>query len=185
MQYDSDKLTNGLIFDYLIIFDAFKKKKIKLLEIGIFKGGSLQYWADYFTHPETQIVGIDLNIPDITFPENVIVRQCDQNDSESLEALAKEFGGFDIIVDDGAHFRRETENCFRVLWDFVPPGGYYVIEDWAAGYWEDQPSYAGMVELITELIHKTPEIKVAGFNIVLSKGKALAFFRKGEEGWTS
>jgi len=40
-------------------FKALTEKPIKMLEIGILNGGSLQMWKKYF-HPDSVIVGIDI-----------------------------------------------------------------------------------------------------------------------------
>ncbi len=43
--------------------------------------------------------------------------------------------------------------------------------------------YAGMVELINEIIARIPELSISESRVILEKNKALAFFRKGETGW--
>jgi cephalosporin hydroxylase len=41
-------------------FSRFRNKEVVILEIGIFQGGSLQMWKDYFG-PKAKIYGIDIN----------------------------------------------------------------------------------------------------------------------------
>ena len=41
-------------------FTQFRNREIKFLEIGVFHGGSLQMWKNYFG-PKAQIVGVDIN----------------------------------------------------------------------------------------------------------------------------
>ena len=183
MGYDTDKIANGLMENYKTLFSPLQHKKISILEIGILEGGSLLYWDNYFQHPGTVIVGLDLSLPSLEFSDRVKVFKCDQNDNKGLRTIAGEYGPFDIIIDDGSHFRKETENCFRELFAEVAIGGYYIIEDWAAGYWRDRPMYAGMVELINEIIARIPELSISESRVILEKNKALAFFRKGETGW--
>ena len=36
---------------------------------------------------------------------------------------------WDIIIDDGGHYKKLMEASFATLWPFVAPGGYYIIED--------------------------------------------------------
>ena len=36
---------------------------------------------------------------------------------------------FDLIIDDGSHKSEDSLLSFRFLWDYVSPGGSYVIED--------------------------------------------------------
>ena len=183
MVYCTDKIANGLMENYKTLFSPLQYKKITILEIGVLEGASLHYWDDYFKHTETMIVGLDLKLPQVEFGDRVKVLECNQNDSECLSFIAEKYGPFDIIIDDGSHFRKETENCFQLLFPFVAVGGYYVIEDWAAGYWRDRPLYGGMVELINDIIGQIPELSICESRIILEKNKALAFFRKGETGW--
>jgi demethylmacrocin O-methyltransferase len=181
-KYNTDKIRNGLLDVYKNVFGNIRNKKISLLEIGVAKGGSVKFWADYFKHPESTIIGLDIALPNIFFPKKVIVYQCDQNNSEHLKEIAIKHGPFDIIIDDGSHLQKETMNCFNVLLDYVVAGGYYVIEDWAVGY-SDKPKYKGMVNVITNIIENASRLKIEAFNVLLDYHKALAFFKKGTTGW--
>ncbi len=181
-KYDTDKFKNGLIDVYKDVFGNIRNKKISLLEIGVAQGGSIKFWADYFKHPESKIIGLDIALPNSSLPKKVIVYKCDQNDSKYLKQIAVTHGPFDIIIDDGSHRQKETMNCFNVLLDYVAVGGYYVIEDWAVGYFDDL-RYKGMVNVITSIVEIAPKLKLEGLNIILDYHKALAFFRKGDVGW--
>jgi cephalosporin hydroxylase len=182
--FDTDKIANGLIAEYKTLFSGLQYRPLTILEIGIWNGGSLLLWDDYFKHPETRIVGADIHIPDLTFPPRIRTVACDQNDTPGLESLAMRYSPWDIVIDDGAHYRKETENAFAALWPHVAVGGWYVIEDWAAGYWRDRPEYDGMVELVTDLVRRVPDLGMAEARLVLEKNKALAVYRKGFAGWT-
>ncbi len=132
-QYDTDKA------HYLRWYDPFfaplSIKPLNLLEIGIYHGGSLLMWHDYF--PQGSINGIDLIIP-IDFPQTERIRifQGNQTDVGFLKSVAREVApdGFDIIIDDASHYGRYTKTTFWSLFDHLKPGGYYVIEDWGTGY---------------------------------------------------
>jgi hypothetical protein len=174
----TDKIENRLLDEYQIAFRDLFDKPIRLLEIGIFRGGSLQLWDTVFRHPETRIVGIDLRIPPLKCSPRVVASVCDQNDTEGLRRIAKEHGPFHVIIDDGAHMARETRNCFDTLFGEVVPGGFYGIEDWAVGYWPDQlPEYRGMVEFVTELVQRVPSLNIGGVRITVGPG-CLALFQK-------
>ena len=45
---------------YEKIFNRYRNKKIIFVEIGIFQGGSLEIWKNYFGK-KSRIIGIDLN----------------------------------------------------------------------------------------------------------------------------
>lgn len=179
----TDKNSSGLAQVYAHLFKNWRNKPVRVLEIGILQGGSMWYWAELFPHPETLIVGIDLQIPPIALPQNVRVHVCDQNDPASLQEVAAQYGPFDLIVDDGCHFTTETRTCFTTLFPAVKVGGSYVIEDWAVGYWLDRdPRYRGMVEVVTEIMRGSPAMSIDALLISLNPGQAYAAFHKGAPG---
>ena len=47
--------------------------------------------------------------------------------------------GLDIIIDDASHYGTPSLVSYNALFPFLNPGGFYVIEDWATGYWTDWP----------------------------------------------
>jgi hypothetical protein len=120
------------------------KQHIKLLELGIYRGGSLLLWRDYFQNGK--IVGLDLEHVEIDDPTGRIsVYQGDQRDLALLDRIAAECGpdGFDIIIDDASHIAEFTKISFWHLFDnHLKPGGSYVIEDWRVGYSESWPDGA-------------------------------------------
>ena len=135
-------------------------------------------WDDYFRHPDALIVGIDVDIPAIKFPSRIRTIICNQNDSRGLNEMAEQYGPFDVVIDDGCHYRKETQNSFRILWPHVSAGGWYIIEDWAVGYWSDQPQYHGMVELVEELVQSAAVLGMSEARLILEIGKAMAIYRK-------
>jgi len=181
MKYETDKFENNLMSEYITLFDALRFHPIKLLEIGTAAGGSLLYFADFFCHPDSRMVGIDIHPPSITHPKIKLYR-CDQNEILLLEQIAAEHQPFDIIIDDASHQAAETNRSFNALWGSVAIGGYYIIEDWAVGYWD---THRGMIEVITNLIQDTPRLSIESFNIKLQKNKAIAIFKRGHTGWQS
>jgi ubiquinone/menaquinone biosynthesis C-methylase UbiE len=68
-------------------FAALRDKPIKMLEVGVLNGGSLEMWKKYF-HPDSTIVGIDITPSCKDFEDkenNVHVRIGDQSDPENVE----------------------------------------------------------------------------------------------------
>ena len=178
--FDSDKFEHGLIEEYKSILRPLVYRPVTLLEIGVFKGGSILYWDSYLKHPGSRIIGVDLSVPDIEASDRVFLHECDQNNREGLIRIAKTYEQFDIIIDDGSHQKKETQTCFETLYPFLKVGGYYVIEDWAVGYFDKEiPQYAGMVKVITDIVAELPELGFETVRIILEPGKAMAFFQKG------
>lgn len=141
VQYDSDKITNRYLERYDKILSPLIEKKIVLLELGVFKGGSLLLWRDYF--PLGTIVGIDISLPKGFQPHDRIhVFEGSQANPQFLSHVANTTApdGFDIIIDDASHIGELTKTAFWHLFDnHLKPGGLYVIEDWGTGYYDDWP----------------------------------------------
>jgi len=118
-------------------FSRFRDTEFRMLEIGVWKGGSLDMWRRYFGASAT-IVGIDVNpeCAQVVDSPNV-VRIGSQDDPDFLRALDAEFGPFDLILDDGSHHGRHQRASFDVLFPLLAEGGIYVIEDLHTSYWRD------------------------------------------------
>jgi SAM-dependent methyltransferase len=115
-------------------FGPIRNKPIKILEIGILNGGSLEMWRYYF--PEATIVGIDINpVCKEHEQEGINVRIGDQTDENFLQSLIDEFGDFDLIIDDGSHHVNHVNKTFQFLFTKLADGGIYFIEDTHAAYW--------------------------------------------------
>jgi hypothetical protein len=144
-EYDTDK-HQFYLNHYERHFRYMVDRPIKLLELGIFRGGSLLLWRDFFQHGN--IIGLDLNPVDIhDLTGKISVYQGDQRDLNLLDRIATECApdGFDIIIDDASHIAESTKISFWHLFDnYLKPGGCYVIEDWRVGYselWPDGANY--------------------------------------------
>lgn len=152
-RYETDKVHNGYLRWYdEILGDSFASVG-RLLELGVFRGGSLALWRDYF--PNAAIFGIDSDLTKFRCDDQtrIEVFEGSQTDSEFLRRTARAAApeGFDVIIDDASHLAWETEIAFWALFEHVRPGGHYIIEDWGTGYvhnWPDgrraKPSADGM-----------------------------------------
>lgn len=121
-----------------------------MLEVGIATGGSLKAWAEYL--PKAQIVGIDIHLQDVTYPENVSVYEGDQTDAGFVREIAERHGPFLVVVDDGSHRPNDWFSTFQILFpDYIAPGGFYIIEDLMAPYHSDFEQ--GHREILHQRIH--------------------------------
>jgi hypothetical protein len=104
-------------------FSRFRGEPIRVLEIGVDHGGSLQLWKQYFG-AYAQIVGLDIDPRCKQYEENQIgIKIGNQADV----ALLKSLGGFDIVIDDGSHRLQDQLASFEALWPSTR--GVYLIED--------------------------------------------------------
>jgi SAM-dependent methyltransferase len=146
---DSDKAQSaGFLDNYERHMGHLRDKNVKILELGVYHGGSLLMWEQYFA--KGLVVGLDLQPnPLKQMPERVRFYEGSQDDASLLNRLAKECApeGFDIIIDDASHIGTLTRASFRNLFEnHLKPGGIYVIEDWGTGYWNSWPDGSGYVE---------------------------------------
>jgi cephalosporin hydroxylase len=148
-------------------FKPLTDKPIKVLEIGILNGGSLQMWRKYF-HPDSVIVGIDIN-PDCKVHEedDVHVRIGDQSDPEFLQSLIDEFGKFDLVIDDGSHHVSHVNKTFQFLYPKIQNTGIYLIEDTHAAYWS---SHGGSMDN-PETINNVSKLMVDKINAEHTHGQ--------------
>lgn len=122
---------------------TFRGKAPRVLEIGVFHGGSLDMWRRYFGRG-THIVGVDIE-PRCKSLERpgVEIRIGDQGDPEFVAALAAD-GPFDIVIDDGSHLPAHQILALEQLWPSVKVGGVLLVEDLCTNYW---PEYGGAPRL--------------------------------------
>jgi len=136
--------------------DGMLQRPIRLLEIGIWKGGFLDVWRDYFG-PQAVIFGVDIDpgVKDLEIT-SAQVRVGSQADRGFLESVVAEMGGVDIVVDDGSHRCEDVLTSLEVLFPHLENGGLYCIEDLHTSYW---PAWGGglrrkgsSVEVLKQLI---------------------------------
>ena len=122
-------------------FARFRGRPVTIVEIGVFHGGSLQMWADYFG-PRATIWGVDIDPRCLAFQEpGINVVQGDQSDREFLKRLAAQVGPIDLLIDDGGHGMDQQIITMEELYGGVAKNGTYFVEDTHTSYWAE--SYGG------------------------------------------
>src|SRR4051794_11114919 len=117
-------------------FEAYRGRPLKVLEIGIYQGGSLDMWSWYFGDQAT-FVGIDIDprAREATDPRHA-VEIGDQTDADFLRRVNEEHGPFDIIIDDGGHEMRQQIVTAETLFPVLADGGVFLVEDCHTSYWD-------------------------------------------------
>lgn len=148
---------------YLPVYEsalpADRSQPIRMLEIGVARGGSLQMWRRYL--PEATIVGVDIDPSCKQFDDpsqRVHVRIGSQTDTGFLQRVIDEFGTFDVVVDDGSHMTSHMVRTFQYLFpNGLGSGGAYIVEDIAANYWRnfrDSPmSFVEFTKWLIDAMH--------------------------------
>ena len=110
-------------------FAQFRGRSPVVLEIGVFQGGSLQMWRDYFG-PGARIVGIDVDPRCRQFEEaQISVLIGDQQDRGFLAEVKRQLPHIDIVIDDGGHTMPQQITSFEELYPHLQPHGVYLCED--------------------------------------------------------
>ncbi len=120
------------------LFRNLRDKKIKVVEVGVQNGGSLEVLSKYFTNAE-KIVGCDINslCANLKYEDpRISVFVGDVNTQDVYAQIVREVGPMDIFVDDGSHRSIDIITAFVNYFPMVVPGGLYIIEDTHALYWD-------------------------------------------------
>jgi O-antigen biosynthesis protein len=132
----SDKWSSYLE-TYNRLFFEFREKEIKLLEIGIQNGGSLEIWSKYFLNAK-KIIGCDIN-PDcgkLTFDSSLFaVIVGDATTSATHSAISEICEEFNIIIDDGSHSSGDIIKSFCHYFPMLGDKGVFIVEDLHCSYW--------------------------------------------------
>ena len=110
---------------------------LRLLEIGVARGGSLEVWKKYFGE-NSKIYGIDIDekCREISMP-GVQIRIGSQVDERFLLSIISELGNPQIIIDDGSHHSDHLSLTLEILWPHLQDDGLYITEDTHTSYWKD------------------------------------------------
>ena len=110
-------------------FSRFRNKPVRVLEIGIFSGGSLAMWQNYFG-PQCQIIGMDIEPACRVYnSDRVQVEIGDQSDRMFWRNFCQKVAPVDIIIDDGGHLPRQQLVTLEEVLGHLNPGGVYWCED--------------------------------------------------------
>ncbi|MAU77335.1 MAG: hypothetical protein CL831_10835 [Crocinitomicaceae bacterium] len=121
----------------------FINKKPLILEIGVSRGGSLQFWRDALG-PGTRVVGLDINAECKNHEDdgkNIFVEIGDGRNKEFLEYVVGKYGSPDIVIDDGDHNSPSMRLSLNHLWSNLGDGGVYLIEDLHGVFWQEQENW--------------------------------------------
>jgi len=132
------------------ILDAAPSPVRNMVELGVFKGGSVAFYS--LVLAPSRLVAVDRydfapalgpfidrqGLGDIVRPYLSV----DQSDGAALLEIMEanfEERSVDLVIDDCSHLYGPTKASFNVLFGWLRPGGVYIIEDWAWAHWAGEP----------------------------------------------
>ena len=135
---------------YVRHLSRFVGQDVHVLEIGVYSGGSLRMWRDFFGD-RCQVYGVDIE-PACRQYENTHTRVFigDQADRAFWHQLRRDVPRLDIVIDDGGHRAEQQVVTLEETLPYLSPGGVYLCED-VHGATNAFHSY--VYGLVTELSH--------------------------------
>jgi len=118
---------------YLNIYHQYLKKfinrKVSIVEVGVYSGGSLTMWRNYLGESCT-VYGVDI-LEDCKKFENEYIKIFigDQGDESLWNRIIDEASCIDILIDDGSHHSDDQIVTFEKAFSFLSPGGVFICED--------------------------------------------------------
>ena len=112
-----------------------EQEDYKILEIGVYNGGSVYMWKKYY--PNSKVIGLDIDPYCKRWEDSsrdIKIYIGDQCDTKFLQEVVDKEGPFDLIIDDGGHDNYQIITSFEFLFDHLKEGGTYVVEDTFASY---------------------------------------------------
>jgi rubrerythrin len=139
-KYDCDKGDCGYNshlyhLEYEKEFEKIRYENINILEVGVFRGQSLQAWLEYF--PNANLHGIDIftrvheSKIDVLKHSRVKYIKGSSLEASIKDTIKKNWGDikFDVIIDDGLHTPDANKKTFENLISFLKNTGVFYIED--------------------------------------------------------
>ncbi len=120
---------------YHNFFDKHRNRKFNMIEFGFGEGASVKMWMEYFTKANLVVVDMMEKLPrDPLIKKHVKSGRfefvsADQIDMPKLLKVFDNYKNFYIMIDDASHIAEEQQYTLGHLFQFVTPGGWYIIED--------------------------------------------------------
>lgn len=164
------------------LLDVAPKRVDHIVDLGIFKGGSVAFNAQTFR--PTKLLAIEADTDRVPALDEYIrlhglgdrVRcryGLDQADQATLRAELTtmfESRSLDLVIDDCSHLYHQTKASLNVLLPELRDGGVFVIEDWGWAHWEgdfwqqnrgpypDQPAMSNLIFELVMLSASRPDV---------------------------
>lgn len=143
---DNSRTDKNTVHSYLSLYQKLlgnKKESAKnVLEVGIYKGGSIKLWSDYFTN--ANVYGLDImNIENVweEIKNNDKIILHTSTDAYDNDFFTKNFIDkkirCDFILDDGPHTLESMKQFIKLYSQIMTDDGILIIEDVQSWDWID------------------------------------------------
>lgn len=110
-------------------FKKFIGREVHILEVGIYSGGSLPMWRQYFGK-DCRVYGVDIEEDCMVYEDDrTEVFIGDQADRSFWKRVKEAAPKIDIVIDDGGHQPEQQVVTLEEMLPHLRPGGVYLCED--------------------------------------------------------
>lgn len=136
-------------------FSKFVGREVHVLEIGVYSGGSLEMWRDYFGSA-CHVYGVDIEDACKAYEDEYTkIFVGDQADREFWAKVREQAPAIDIVIDDGGHIFEQQVVTLEEMLPHIRPGGVYLCED-VHGVRDDFPTYVqGLIYKLNAFVRKS------------------------------
>ena len=143
---DNSKTDKNSVHSYLPLYQTLlvskKETALNVLEVGIYTGGSIKLWSDFFTN--ANVYGLDImSINNVwggikNNPKIILHTSIDayNNDFVTTQFLDKNLK-FDFMLDDGPHTLQSMKQFIKLYSQLMTHDGILIIEDVQSWNWID------------------------------------------------
>lgn len=131
-QTDKSSLSHSYTKYYDMFFRRYRLDPINIMEIGVWTGGSLRMWEEYFENGK--VFAIDYEDKSQHDTERTKTFIADQEYPSQLISAVSKMPPLDIVIDDASHKSKHQISSFVTLFPLIKPGAYYVVEDCLTSY---------------------------------------------------
>ena len=122
--------------EYERLLSGYRDLPVRLLEIGVQNGGSLEIWSCFFPAAQ-QIIGCDIdpNCAKLRYTDpRISVVVSDANTDAAEVEIAARCPRFELIIDDGSHVSGDIVRSFARYFQRLSDGGLFIAEDLHCSY---------------------------------------------------
>lgn len=160
--YDSYMASRYLSIKHTSYFQVYEKllapyrgTAFTFVEVGVYNGGSLFMWRDFFG-PQARIIGVEFN-PDakIWESEGFEIHIGDQADPSFWDTFYSQVGPIDVMLDDGGHSNEQQIVTVAKAAENVNNGGLIIVEDTHTSYMKQfgNPSKYSFMNFAFDVVH--------------------------------
>lgn len=156
-RYFDDHTTGPGIWKWLHYFPVYERhlskfigRPVNIVEVGVFGGGSLFMWLDYFGE-QARVYGVDIEEACRQFAApRIEIFIGDQADPHFWRQFVESVPTIDVVIDDGAHTTPAQITTLTALLPHISPGGVYICED----VQEPFKAFHSFIGILTRMIHR-------------------------------